>query len=88
MMLYISGALHNSSDLNNARKLYEATAKLVEEKGASYFLPHKQNDPVQAANVSSEEVFSRDFSAIQDCVAIVAFLNEASHEIKKNAKNY
>ncbi|MCY4202469.1 MAG: nucleoside 2-deoxyribosyltransferase [Aestuariivita sp.] len=81
MMLYISGALHSSSNLNEARKLYETTAKLVEQKGASFFLPHKQNDPVRAAKVSSEEVFTRDFSAIQESSALVAFLNEASHGV-------
>ena len=81
MMFYISGALHGSASLDDARYLYETTAKLVEKKGASYFLPHKQTDPVRAAHVSSDDVFARDLQAIKTCSAVIAFLNEASHGV-------
>lgn len=81
MKIYISGALHASKDLEDARDLYDTAAQIVERLGASAFLPHKQTDPVWAAKISSDDVFKRDVRAIQECDAVVAFLNEPSHGV-------
>ena len=81
MKFYISGALQGSACLRNARNLYEETAQCLEGKGIVPFLPHKQTDPVHAAQLSSAEVYERDRKALNECAAIIAFLDEPSHGV-------
>ncbi|WP_442969856.1 nucleoside 2-deoxyribosyltransferase [Roseibium sp. Sym1] len=81
MKYYISGALQATADLEAARQLYDETALLLEKKGVSAYLPHRQTDPVWAAHMSSDEVFLRDLNAIKHCTGVVVFLNEPSHGV-------
>lgn len=81
MKYYISGALQASRDLDDARKLYNDVARILEKEGVTAFLPHKQTDPVWAVQLSSDDVFKRDVNAIDSCDAVVAFLNEPSHGV-------
>lgn len=81
MIVYVSGALHGSSDLEAARVLYDETARAIEELGATAYLPHKQTDPIRAADMSSDLVFKRDLQAIERAAAVVAYLNEPSHGV-------
>lgn len=81
MKFYISGALQGSSCLSDARNLYEETANRMERKGIAPFLPHRQTDPVHDALLSSDDVFERDLKALNECAAIIAFLDEPSHGV-------
>ena len=81
MIFYIAGALHGSSNLEIARRLYDETAKILGEVGVSTYLPHRKTDPMWEADMSSAMVFKRDLEAIRNASAVVAYLNEPSHGV-------
>ncbi len=77
-MVYISGALKASRDLDRARALYERAAYVVREAGDQPYLPHQHTDPERNAAISPVQVFQRDLGALRSADAVLAFLSEPS----------
>ena len=78
MRIYVSGALKGSRDLRTARELYERAAATVAAAGHEPYLPHKNTDPEEAAQLPPERVFDTDLNAIRNSHAVLAFLSEPS----------
>lgn len=72
MLIYISGPLQGSTDLDSARRLYDDLAEIVRSFGHDAYVPHHHTDPAGAANLSSEDVFSTDLAALNAAHAVVA----------------
>lgn len=74
MLIYISGPLQGSTDLDAARRLYDDLADIVRSCGHQAYVPHHHTDPTQAADLSSEDVFATDLAALNAAHAVVAHI--------------
>jgi nucleoside 2-deoxyribosyltransferase len=78
MIVYVSGALKASQNLERARELYERAAQIVRSAGHEAYLPHQHTDPEHATGVSPLAVFRQDLAALRRCDGVVVFLREPS----------
>ena len=76
--IYISGALHGSRHLAEARSTYDRLAQLLRRDGLSSYVPHKHTDPIEAADLSASSVLERDWKMLSNSAAVIAFLDEPS----------
>jgi hypothetical protein len=76
--VYISGALMGARDLEAVRSLYESFATACESAGWIPYLPHQNTDPVVSANLTGEEVVSRDLLHLGSAGVVLAYLGEPS----------
>lgn len=74
MLIYISGPLQGSSDLDTARRLYDALAEIVRDCGHEAYVPHHHTDPSAAADLSAERVFATDIAALSAADAVIAHI--------------
>lgn len=74
MLIYISGPLQGSTDLDTARRLYDELAEIVRACGHEAYVPHHYTDPSAAADLSSEHVFATDLAALNAAHAVVAHI--------------
>lgn len=72
MLIYISGPLQGSSDLDAARRLYDDLADIVRECGHEAYVPHHYTDPTKAATLSAGDVFTTDLAALNAAHAVMA----------------
>ncbi|WP_309387047.1 nucleoside 2-deoxyribosyltransferase [Cerasicoccus frondis] len=79
--IYISSALAASSDLKNARLLYENIADELRHLGYQPYLPHKKTDPVINIESKPTDVFEDDIDAMFSANYVLAILDEPSHGV-------
>lgn len=75
---YISGALTGAPALDVARRRYEEAADTCSAHGYDAFVPHLQNDPELAPQLSPEVVYTSDHGALESADLVVAFLGTPS----------
>jgi nucleoside 2-deoxyribosyltransferase len=75
---YVSGALTGVEDLEGARELYEALGETARNAGYEPYVPHLLTDPVLHAHLPATQVYLRDYEAILNADAVVAWLGTPS----------
>lgn len=78
LTIYISGSLAGSRDLESARNRYERLGEICTSAGFHAYIPHKQTDPVWAAELNSSTVYERDLEELSSADVVVAYLGEPS----------
>lgn len=78
MSVYVSGALLNAANLEEARARYERLADACRSAGWDAYVPHQHADPVRDAHLTNVDVARRDLDAIRSAQVLVAYVGEPS----------
>ena len=78
MLVYISGALMNATNLDASRKLYEGFADACRAAGWEAYVPHQHADPVRDPDMSNVDVTVRDLAQVHAADLLIAYVGEPS----------
>lgn len=77
-IVYISGALHQATNITDLTKFYELTALICRNYNYIPFVPHLFSHPTKHKNESSETIFKRDLFFLLNSKLIIAYTGEKS----------
>ncbi|RME04028.1 MAG: XRE family transcriptional regulator [Planctomycetota bacterium] len=75
---YISGALTQAPNLEELRNFYEKVGEVCRSCGVEPYVPHQHSDPVLNAELSPEEVYSRDKNYVVSSDLLIAYVGVPS----------
>lgn len=72
--VYISGALTNIGNPIDCKRFYEAIGRLCIGLGLKVYVPHKETDPVDNADLAPQQVFVKDKQLTGNSKLIIAYV--------------
>ena len=77
-MIYVSGALTGINNIEETKKFYEAIGIVCQEVGFDVYIPHLYTDPINAPNITPQEVFKKDKEQVTRADLVIAYLGYPS----------